>query len=190
MRILAAVIASSASAVLILGMTTLTASGQDVDKRVAKGREEADERADAAVAEFLSSVDGAQALYDRAAGYAAFRVTKAGLGVSGAGGTGVAVDKSSGKHVYMRMGSGGVGLTFGASRYDIVILFETTERLASFTSGGWDSAATAQAAAGAERTGASTTFFEGVAYFQLDNKGLMASADVTGTRFWVDEDLN
>ena len=124
-----------------------------------------------------------------AAGYAVFRVTKAGLGVSGSGGSGVAVNKSSNARVYMKMGAAGAGLTVGASRYDIVILFETADRLKDFMTGGWDSAATAQAAAGKQRAGASTTFFDGVAYFQLNNKGLMASADVTGTRFWVDDKL-
>jgi lipid-binding SYLF domain-containing protein len=140
--------------------------------------------------EFYSTVEGGQALFDRAAGYAVFRVTKAGLGVSGAGGQGVAVNKSSGSKVYMNMGAAGAGLTFGASRYDIVILFETAEKLNAFMMGGWDSAATASAAAGTESAGVGQTFFEGVAYFQVGDKGLMASADVTGTRFWVSEDLN
>jgi lipid-binding SYLF domain-containing protein len=90
----------------------------------------------------------------------------------------------------MNMGAAGAGLTFGATRYDIVILFETAERLNAFKTGGWDSAATAQAAAGTESAGVSSTFFEGVAYFQIGTKGVMASADVTGTRFWVSEDLN
>lgn len=178
---------------ILLAMALLLISGlshgQNADRKVARERAEIDERAQAAVQEFLGSVDGAQALYDRAAGYAVFRVTKAGLGVSGAGGQGVAVNKGSNNRVYMRMGAAGAGLTFGASRYDIVILFETAARLNAFMTGGWDSAATAQAAAGSERAGASTTFFDGVAYFQLNNKGLMASADVTGTRFWVDESL-
>ena len=160
------------------------------DDNAAKERADIDEHTEEALAEFFDTVEGGQALYDKAAGYAVFRVTKAGLGVSGAGGQGVAVAKSSGARTYMNMGAAGAGLTFGASRYDIVILFETADRLNAFMEGGWDSAATAEAAAGSESTGVGTTFFEGVAYFQVDNKGLMASADVTGTRFWKSEDLN
>jgi len=167
-----------------------TAVSQDVDRKVARDRQKADSNAAETIDEFLQTVDGAQALFDAAAGYATFQVTKAGFGVSGAGGTGVAVNKATGEHVYMRMGSGGVGLTFGASRYDIVILFETERRLANFIDGGWDSAATAQAAAGTESTERSSSFFDGVAYFQISNRGLMASADVTGTRFWRAEELN
>jgi len=179
-------------AVLAASLLALTqfASAQEADSKVAEERQEIDERAEEGLASFVEEVEGAQALFDQAAGYAAFRVTKAGLGVSGAGGTGVAVNVGSGNRVYMNMGAGGVGWTFGASRYDVVILFETTERLDAFITGGWDSAATAQAAAGSERAGAASTFFEGVAYFQIGNRGLMASADVSGTRFWVSEDLN
>ena len=182
---------------LLLGMafaltfgSAHTLNAQEESGKVARQRQQADRRADAILGDFLAKIEGGQSLYDRAAGYAIFRVTKAGFGVSGAGGTGVAVDKTTGKRVYMKMGAGGVGLTFGASRYDVIILFEDAARFGTFATGGWDSAATAQAAAGTQRAGLSSTFFDGVAYFQMHDKGLIASADVTGTRFWVAEDLN
>ena len=89
----------------------------------------------------------------------------------------------------MKMGSAGVGLSFGARRYDLVILFETPERLANFVQGGWDSSATAEAAAGKEGVSARSSFINGLAFYQLTEKGLMAHADVTGTRFWVDDQL-
>jgi lipid-binding SYLF domain-containing protein len=180
--------------ILVAAAVALMAAGvsvaQEVDEKVAKERRDIDEKSQEALDAFLASVEGAQALYGKAGGYAVFRVTKAGLGVSGAGGQGVAVNKSSGARMYMNMGAAGAGLTFGATRYDIVILFETVDRMNAFTTGGWDSAATAQAAAGSEKAGASASFFEGVAYFQVSDKGLMASADVSGTRFWASEDLN
>src|SRR5690606_1124747 len=93
--------------------------------------------------------EGSKALYDRAAGYAVFSATKAGgFFVTGGGGTGVAVNKSTGQRVYMRMGIGGVGLGLGAQRYELVILFEDEARLNRFVTGGWDASTTAQAAAG------------------------------------------
>lgn len=179
-------IAVSAASVLTVGGSAFAQN----DDKVAKERADIDEHTEEALAEFFDTVEGGQALFDKAAGYAVFRVTKAGLGVSGAGGQGVAINKGNGSRVYMNMGAAGAGLTFGASRYDIVILFETAAKFSAFTTGGWDSSATAEAAAGTESAGAGTTFFEGVAYFQVGNRGLMASADVTGTRFWVSEDLN
>ena len=173
---------------LLLALGAPVALSQQ-DEKAAENVAEIDADAEETLAEFLE-MDGAQALYDEAAGYAVFRVTKAGFGASGAGGGGVAVNKSTGERVYMRMGSAGVGFTFGISRYDIVILFETADKLAAFSSGGWDSAATAQAAAGTDGAEIGSTFFDGVAYFQFSRRGLMASADVSGTRFFVADELN
>jgi lipid-binding SYLF domain-containing protein len=179
----------AATALTLGGLFAGPAGAQD-DEKVAKNRGEIDAHAEEALKEFFATVEGGQALFDKAAGYATFRVTKAGFGVSGQGGQGVAVDKASGSRVYMNTGGAGAGLTFGANRYDIVILFESADRFAKFKTGGWDSDATASAAAGSSGADVGASFFEGVAYFQIGNRGLMASADVTGTRFWVSEDLN
>ena len=176
-----------AASLLILG--SQLAAAQDSNSKVEKARKDIDSDV-AAILKDFRAMKGAESMFDKAAGYAVFKVTKAGLGASGAGGGGVAVDKKTGARTYMRMGSAGVGLTIGVSRYDIVILFETPERFASFVKGGWDSAATAQAAAGSKGAEISSSFFNGVAYYQIGKKGLMASADVSGTKFWVTEDLN
>ena len=179
---------SLAIPLLILGAQLATAQGTE-DSKAAKNRANIDSESVAVLKDF-KELKGASALYDKAAGYATFRVTKAGFGASGAGGGGIAVDKKAGTRTYMRMGSAGVGLTFGASRYDIVILFETPERFAAFAKGGWDSSATAQATAGHSGAEVSSTFFDGVAYYQIGRKGLMASADVSGTKFWIADELN
>ena len=180
--------ASLAIPLLFLGAQLAQAQDQATSK-AARSRADIDKES-ADVLKDFRQLKGAEALFDKAAGYATFKVTKAGFGASGAAGSGVAVNKKSGDRTYMRMGSAGVGLTFGASRYDVVILFETPEKFAAFSQGGWDSSATAQAAAGRSSAEASSTFFDGVAYFQIGRKGLMASADVSGTRFWVADELN
>lgn len=174
---------------LLLTLCAEVCVAQAGDAKAVEDRAEIDAKVTEILADFVA-LDGAKALLDKAAGYAAFRVTKGGFGASGAGGGGVAVNNASGERTYMRMGSAGVGLTFGVSRYDIVILFETADKLAAFMRGGWDSAATAQAAAGSSGAEIGSTFFDGVAYFQIGRKGLMASADVSGTRFWAAEELN
>lgn len=173
---------------LLLGSHLAAAQGKDADK-AAKARADIDKEQAAVLADF-KKLKGAEAVYNKAAGYATFTVTKGGFGASGAGGGGAAVDKKTGAKTYMRMGSAGVGLTFGLSRYDIIILFETPEKFNAFVKGGWDSAATAQAAAGHSGAEVSSTFFDGVAYYQIGRKGLMASADVSGTKFWVADELN
>lgn len=153
-------------------------------------REELRARAAATLDELFIEVEGSKALYDDAVGYAVFAVTKAGFFVTGGGGSGVTVDKATGETVYMKMGMGGVGFGFGGQQYDMVILFETADRLRTFIDGGWDGEAAAKAVAGSETAGAGSGFIDGAIVYTLGEKGLMASADVSGTRFWVDEDLN
>ena len=118
-----------------------------------------------------------------------FATTKAGFIVTGGGGRGLTVNKASGQTVFMKMGMAGVGLGIGAEKYDMVILFETVERLQTFIDGGWDSEAGAKAVAGSDGAGVASGFIDGTRIYTLTDKGLMASADVTGTRFWVDDEL-
>jgi lipid-binding SYLF domain-containing protein len=151
-------------------------------------KQEIDSAAQAALDELLEQ-EGARDLYGRAAGYAVFTVTKGGFIVSGGGGNGVAVDKASGRRTYMRMGTAGVGIGVGGQRYGLVLLFETADRLTKFVAGGWDSSATAEAAAGQEGIAFRSSFIDGVAIYQVTEKGLMALADVSGTKFWVNEEL-
>ena len=138
--------------------------------------------------ELMNSQSAVRDLYGRAVGYAVFTVTKGGFIVSGGGGNGVAVDKSTGS-----------ARTCGWARRHraryrratlcLVMLFETEDRLDKFVAGGWDSRATAEAAAGKEGIAVQSSFFDGVAFYQITEKGLMAHADVSGTKFWVNDEL-
>jgi len=129
-------------------------------------------------------------LYGRAAGFAVFDNFKVSLLLSGGGGVGVAVDKQSGQHTYMKSGSGGLGLGLGGQSYQLVLLFETHEALERFVDAGWQVDAAASAAAGTSGKAATATFTHEVAVFQLTNRGLVAQADVTGTRYWRARALN
>jgi lipid-binding SYLF domain-containing protein len=166
------------------------ASAQDADLEKERRRLEIDTMAQSTIESLLSRNEGAKGLYDRAAGYAVFSATKAGFLVTGGGGRGVAINKATGERAYMRMGTGGIGLGIGAQTYQLVILFETPAVLEQFMDGGWDSSATAQAAAGQEGVTVTSSFIDGMAFYQITDKGLMAVADVAGTRFWVADALN
>jgi lipid-binding SYLF domain-containing protein len=133
---------------------------------------------------------GAKSLYDKAAGWAAFRNMKVAIGITGGGGHGVAVDKSSGQRTYMKMGTGGVNVGLGAQKYEIVFLFETQAALDRFETQGWQADTSASAAAGKEGANAEATFRDGVAYYQMTDKGLMLSADLTGTKYWKNDKLS
>ena len=173
-------------AVLAIFITGIAQAQDDAAER----RAELDANADETLQKLYSSVEGSKALFDEAAGYAVFSATKAGFGISGGGGSGIAVDKGAGKPVYMKMAMGGIGFTYGAQQYDIVMLFQSAERLKAFIDGGWDAGAAAEASAGGDSAGAGAAFIDGAAVFTLTGTGAMASASVSGTRFWVDDDLN
>ena len=172
--------------VLALGVGPALAQG---DAKVQERRQEIDSSAQATLDALLKAQAGVGDLYARATGYAVFTVTKGGFIVSGGGGNGVAVNKTSGQRTYMRMGMGGVGLGIGGQRYGLVVLFETEDRLNKFVAGGWDSSATAEAVAGQEGIAFRSSFIDGIAFYQISEKGLMAHADVTGTKFWVNDEL-
>ena len=172
--------------VLAMGLGSAVA---EETAHVQERRQEIDRNAQATLDELLKTHDGVRDLYGRAAGYAVFTVTKGGFIVSGGGGNGVAVDKASGTRTYMRMGTGGIGLGIGGQRYSLVVLFETADRLGKFVAGGWDSSATAEAVAGQEGIAFRSSFIDGVALYQVTDKGLMAQADVSGTKFWVNDEL-
>src|SRR5688572_15848558 len=173
------------AAVLVLVSGQVLAQG---DSKVQERKQEIDRDAQATLDELLKQED-ARSLYGRATGYAVFTVTKGGFIVSGGGGNGVAVDKATGQRTYMRMGLASVGLGIGGQRYSLVMLFETDERFERFVAGGWDSSATAEAAAGKEGVAVRSSFIDGVAFYQITEKGLMAHADVSGTKFWVNDEL-
>src|SRR5690606_8792964 len=155
-RILAA--ATVCALWLGVGVATAQESSGTADPGVLERRQEIDQRADATLEKLFESQNAVRTLYDRAAGYAVFTATRAGFIVTGGGGTGVAVDKSSGRRTYMRMGTGGIGLGIGAQRYDLVILFETDAHLNRFIQGGWDASTTAQAAAGKDGVTVTSSF--------------------------------
>jgi lipid-binding SYLF domain-containing protein len=174
-------------AVLLLNVSWAVAQGNDA---AGQRQAEINASAQATLDKLFSQQATTRDLYERASGYAVFTATKAGFLVTGGGGTGVAVNKATGKRTYMRMGTGGIGLGIGAQRYDLVILFESDAYLERFIQGGWDASASAQAAAGRDGITLTSSFIDGVAFFQLTDRGLMAQADVSGTRFWAIDDLN
>ena len=166
------------------------ASAQAVETELAQRQLGIDTRAERTLETLLESNSGARQLFEQAAGYASFSATKAGFFITAGGGTGVLVDKTTENRVYMHMGTGGIGIGIGAQTYDLIIFFENQPILEAFKGGGWDSSANAQAAAGQVGYTATSSFVDGVAFFQLTDKGLMAMADVASTRFWVAKNLN
>jgi lipid-binding SYLF domain-containing protein len=186
-------------ATLTLALSSATVLAADkvdekekVDKKAAKHAEkksEIDAMAKKTLHDVLEKSPEAKKLYDKSYGYAAFENLKIALGVSGGGGSGVAVTKA-GKRTYMKMGTAGIGLGIGGQKYEVLFLFESQKAFDSFVDKGWQADTSAQASAGDKGANAASTFKDGVAFYQITDKGLMASADIAGTKYWKNDELN
>jgi len=171
---------------LIVSAPAVLAQGDD---KKSKKRGKIDARSSEVLDQVLGESANAKELYEKAMGYAVFDNTKVALGVSGGGGSGVAVNKSTSTRTYMKMGTAGVGFGIGAKKYQVIMLFENEKVFQNFVEKGWQADAQAGAAAGTKGAAAKTTFHDGIAVFVRTKKGLMASADVSGTKYWK-SDLN
>ena len=153
-------------------------------------RAKIDEMAQWSLDKVLAGRPKAEPLFDSAYGWAAFDNLKIALGFSGGGGNGVAVDKATGKRTYMKMGTAGVGIGLGGQKYQVVFFFQDEATFTRFVNKGWKADASAQAVAGTEGANAAAGFVNGIAVWQITDKGLMASADITGTKYWKNKKLN
>jgi lipid-binding SYLF domain-containing protein len=148
------------------------------------------ETAQASLDEVLANNPKAKELWEQAYGWAAFDNLKLAFGFSGGGGNGVAVNKKTGEHTFMKMGTVGVGLGLGAKKYQVIFLFQDEQTFNNFVEKGWQADASAGAVAGGSGAGVATGFVNGIAVYQITDKGLMAAADVAGTKYWKADKLN
>jgi lipid-binding SYLF domain-containing protein len=138
----------------------------------------------------LTNRPEAKALFEKSYGYAVFDNTKVTLGLSGGGGRGVAVVRSTGEKTYMKMGTGGLALGLGVKKYQLVFLFQTEDRFRQFVDSGWQADAGASASFGHNATGTQVNFVNGMAVYQITEKGVSLEVDIAGTKYWKDKKLN
>lgn len=137
----------------------------------------------------------AQSNIQKAVGYAVF--SNVGINLiflSAAGGSGVAHDNQSGRDIYMKMVSGGVGIGLGVKDFRGVFVFSNPKAFKQFVESGWEASAQADAAAkSGEKGGAvagAITVALGVDLYQLTENGLALQATIQGTKYYKNDDLN
>ncbi len=186
---------AKSTALLLVALTTTTAFAQHSDRQAradtdtVQRRQELLQMSKDTIAD-LRKDDVANKLYRDSYGNAVFDATKGGFFVTGAGGTGVAMKKTGGEPVFMRMGGAGVGLGAGIENYKLVILFQNKDAYDKFVTGAWGAGLSAQAAAGHEGKGDVGKFANGIAVYHMNDKGLIAQVDATGVKFWPADSLN
>jgi lipid-binding SYLF domain-containing protein len=179
--------------VLLLPTTGVVAEDKDDDWKSLKNeskRLKINEMADAALETVMNGNWKAEELFETAYGWAAFDNLKIAFILSGGGGNGMAIRKESGERTYMKMGTAGIGLGIGGQSYQVIFFFQDERTFHNFVEKGWKADASAQAAAGKDGVNATTGFVNGVAVWQITDKGLMASADISGTKYWKNKKLN
>jgi lipid-binding SYLF domain-containing protein len=172
-------------AVLMLMLIAAPALADPVEKR-----NKIDAQAAKALETLFSKSEKAESLFAQSYGYAVFHNVKVAVGVTGSGGKGVAVIREGDARTYMNMGSGGVGLGLGGQSYHVVFMFQDKSTFRKFVDSGWQAEASATASGANKGVNAATTFVNGLAIYQLTEAGLMAAADITGTKYWKADKLN
>jgi lipid-binding SYLF domain-containing protein len=153
-------------------------------------RAKIDETAQQALDELFTKSVKAETLFEKAYGWAVFDNLKLAIIISGGGGNGVAVEKGTGDRTYMKMGTAGIGLGLGGQTYQVIMFFQDKGTFVNFVENGWQADAGVTAAAGTEGVNPSVGFVNGLAIFKITDTGLMANADIAGTKYWKNKKLN
>jgi lipid-binding SYLF domain-containing protein len=160
------------------------------DMKQESKRMKLDEMADESMQALFAENSKSKELYNASYGWAVFDNLKLAFGFSGGGGNGVASVKETGQKTYMKMGTAGVGFGLGANKYQVIFLFQDSQTYDNFVNKGWQADAGATASAGEHAAEAKTGFVNGIAIYQMTEKGLMANADIAGTKYWKNDKLN
>lgn len=184
------IFAAMAAVVFLCGIagSTLAASAEEQRNEIRKMRRDT-------LARLYKVHPAAQSNIQKATGYAVF--SNIGINLiflSAAGGSGVAHDNRSGKDIYMKMVSGGLGIGLGVKDFRGVFVFSNSKTFKQFVESGWDASAQADAAAkSGEKGGAAAgaiTVAPGVDLYQLTENGLALQATIQGTKYYKNDDLN
>lgn len=184
-----------AVAALIAGCATHGGGDPSTAPKVAELRAEIGRMRDDTLARLYKSHPPSREQVENAHGYAVF----SNLGVnllllSMAGGSGVAHENSTGRDVYMKMASGGIGLGVGIKDFRGVFVFKTAKAFNTFVDVGWEAGAHADAVARTSRKGGAAegavTVAPDVLLYQLTDRGLAIEATIQGTKYFKDAELN
>ena len=181
----------AALTVLLCLLTATTALAKSADQQ----RAEINALHDKALRNLYGKYPSAQSVINQCYAYATLSNTGMKLGIFGdAHGRGVAINRSTGERVYLKMAEQSAGIGFGVKEYDLIFLINTREAWDNFLSGKIRFGANANAAANDGVTGDSvegaTYAAPGIWVFQITTKGLAVEATLKGTKIYTDKKLN
>lgn len=170
-------------------------TGPPTQADIVAARQEVQQAASNALSALYAVHPAAKASIERAAGYAAFSTFGMKLLVAGGtSGKGLAVNHRTRSQTYMKMLQVQAGLGVGIDKMHLVFVFTNEEALANFINQGWEFGGQANVSAVAGGEGAmfsgAAAIGAGVYLYQITETGLSATLTVSGTRFFVDGELN
>ncbi|MFO1306039.1 MAG: YSC84-related protein [Burkholderiales bacterium] len=170
-------------------------TGPTTQAQIEEARREVQDASNNALNALYAAVPSARGAVERAAGYAAFSTFGMKLLVAGGtSGKGLAVNHRTRAQKYMKMLQVQGGLGFGVDKMHLVFVFTNEAALDAFINQGWEFGAQSNVSAvdrgqGAMFSGAAS-ISPGVYLYQLTETGLSATLTVSGTKFFLDTDLN
>jgi len=170
-------------------------SGPPTKADIAAARQEVQTAAQQALSALYAIAPDARRSIESAAGYAAFSTFGMKLMIAGGtSGKGLAVNKRTNRQTYMKMLEVQGGLGFGVDKNQLVFVFTTESALANFIDQGWEFGGQANVSAMAggqgEMFSGATAISPGVYLYQITETGLSATLTISGTKFFVDPELN
>jgi len=153
----------------------------------AKTTQEINKEVDIAIEKFKKEVPGGANFLPKAKGYLVFpAIIKAGLIVGGKYGQGALRINGESKHYY-DMTAASIGFQAGAQEYGMIIAFLSDASLNNFIrSNGWEAGVDGSITVsdwGKSKDVSSMSFEKPIIAFIFDEKGLMASVSIAGTKF-------
>ena len=137
----------------------------------------------------------ARSAVGNAAGYAVFSdIGFKLLYGGGEKGSGVAVNNSTKHETFMKMFELQPGLGLGASKFRLILVFDTADEFNKFVTSGWEAGANLLAGAKTKTEGGAyagaVTVSPGVHMYQMTEEGLIVGISITGGKFYPDKELN
>jgi lipid-binding SYLF domain-containing protein len=165
------------------------------DKTIAEQRQDILIKNQAILKQLYEAQPKARELIEKSVGYGTFSNFGMKILIAGGGtGSGVVVDKTSNKRIYMNMAEVQAGLGLGIKSFQNIFVFETEAAMNDFINSGWTFGGQVTAAAKYEKDGGAyqdaTVVAPGVLMYQLTDSGLAAEITGKGTKYYKNTDLN
>ncbi|MDX1301460.1 hypothetical protein [Photobacterium sp.] len=154
-----------------------------------EAREALNIMADTALVRLFNKQPSAKLLFDVAYGYAVFDSRQFSLLLHTNQGAGVAINRQTNSHTYMKMFGAGLAAGFGGKFYQQVIFFEDQKTFDGFVSDGWEATSEMSVVAGTESAELTAKYNGGMVIYQIGEKGLLIDANISGSKYWIDTDL-